>query len=211
MSKKMVWGLGILIILLITAGGFIYWQWSDVQKYKEQLAQDAKHLEGKDKQVSKDNPPPIEPGTKDNPPPAEPGFKWIWHHNYWDKVPIVEQESEQHLPGSIDLHELDPSKFDFIPADDVKEFRGARNFVHEMKMWSEENNQRLAKTKELWKEEEIARKVLHDFLDQGPEDFTEEGLEAFKVKADELSANVRKISEEKKKYIDITPMPRPDN
>ena len=27
----------------------------------------------------------VEP-SKDNPPPAEPGYKWVWHHNHWDRV-----------------------------------------------------------------------------------------------------------------------------
>ena len=28
--------------------------------------------------------------SKNNPPAAEPGYKWVWHHNHWDKVPIAQ-------------------------------------------------------------------------------------------------------------------------
>ncbi len=49
---------------------------------------------------------------KNNPPPAEPGYKWVWHHNHWDKVKISEQnetpviandvpkKSQQHISSS---------------------------------------------------------------------------------------------------------------
>ena len=83
MSKKMIWGFAALIILLIAAGGFIYWQLSTVQQLKEQLAQDAKLLEG-------DGTPEVEHvvSKADSPPPAEPGFKWVRHNDHWDKVPV---------------------------------------------------------------------------------------------------------------------------
>ena len=42
MNRKMYWGIAALIVLLIAAGGFIYWQWSQVQQFKKQSAQDAK-------------------------------------------------------------------------------------------------------------------------------------------------------------------------
>lgn len=48
-----------------------------MQKFKEQLAQDAKHLEGKD-----------EPVAEDEPPPASPGMKWVPHGDHWHEVPI---------------------------------------------------------------------------------------------------------------------------
>ncbi len=83
MSKKMIWGFAALIILLIAAGGFIFWQLSTVQQLKEQLAQDAKLLEG-------DGTPEVEHvvSKADTPPPAEPGFKWVRHGDHWDKVPV---------------------------------------------------------------------------------------------------------------------------
>ncbi len=77
MNRRNYFGLGILTITLIAAGGFIYWQWSDVQKFKEKLAQDAKHLEGNDKPV-----------TEDALPPAAPGKKWVPHGNHFHEVPV---------------------------------------------------------------------------------------------------------------------------
>ena len=47
MNRKMHWGIAALIVVLIAAGGFIYWQWSQVAQLKEQLAQDEKMLEDK--------------------------------------------------------------------------------------------------------------------------------------------------------------------
>ena len=52
MTRRTYWGITALIILVIAAGGFMYWQWSQVQQLKEQLAQDEKMLEDKDKQLS---------------------------------------------------------------------------------------------------------------------------------------------------------------
>ena len=81
MNKQMYWGIAALIIVLIAAGGFMYWQWSSVQQLKEQIAQDDKLLEGKDKEqhaVSK----------ADEKPPDEPGYKWVRHNDHWDKVPV---------------------------------------------------------------------------------------------------------------------------
>ena len=42
MNRKFHWGIVALIVILIAAGGFIYWQVSSVQQLKEQLAQDDK-------------------------------------------------------------------------------------------------------------------------------------------------------------------------
>ena len=83
MSKKMIWGVAALIILLIAAGGFIFWQLSTVQQLKEQLAQDAELLKG-------DETPKVQHvvSKADTPPPAEPGFKWVRHNDHWDKVPV---------------------------------------------------------------------------------------------------------------------------
>ena len=38
MSRKLYWGSAALIVILIAAGGFIYWQWSEVQQLKEEVA-----------------------------------------------------------------------------------------------------------------------------------------------------------------------------
>ncbi|RKU11535.1 hypothetical protein C6501_12580 [Candidatus Poribacteria bacterium] len=84
MSKKTIWGFAALIILLIAAGGFIYWQMLTVQQMKEQAAQDAKMLEEgnhKPKQPSVTNKPPRE---------AKDGFKWEWHGDHWHEMPIAQ-------------------------------------------------------------------------------------------------------------------------
>lgn len=114
-------------------------------------------------------------------------------------------------PSNIDLSELDLSKFDFIPADNVSEFIGSRNFADETDMWAEENYQRINKTKDLYMKEKIAQKVFEDFLNQGPEEFTDEGFESYKVKIETLIANIRNIRKEKERYMGLTPRPQPDN
>ncbi|MCE2400691.1 hypothetical protein J4G08_07345 [Candidatus Poribacteria bacterium] len=63
MNRKMYWGIAALIVVLIAAGGFIYWQWSQVAQLKEQLAQDEKMLEEKDKLVAENNLPPRKRAT----------------------------------------------------------------------------------------------------------------------------------------------------
>ncbi|MDE0326005.1 MAG: hypothetical protein OXN27_18975 [Candidatus Poribacteria bacterium] len=77
MNRQMYWGLGVLIIVLTAAGGFMYWQWSTVQQLKEQLAQDEKLLEEMDKPVA-----------ENNLPPAPSGYKWVPHGNHHHLVPI---------------------------------------------------------------------------------------------------------------------------
>ena len=53
MNRKHYWGIAALIVFVIAAGGFIYWQLSEVQQLKKQSAQDAKQLEGNDKPEAK--------------------------------------------------------------------------------------------------------------------------------------------------------------
>ncbi len=77
MNRKFHWGIAALIIVLIAAGGFMYWQWSTVQQLKEQLAQDEKLLEEKKKPVA-ENKPPL----------AKEGFKMVPHGDHWHEVPI---------------------------------------------------------------------------------------------------------------------------
>ncbi len=44
MNRKSYWGIAALIVFVIAAGGFIYWQLSEVQQFKKQLAQEAEEL-----------------------------------------------------------------------------------------------------------------------------------------------------------------------
>ncbi|MDE0482876.1 MAG: hypothetical protein OXI67_09880 [Candidatus Poribacteria bacterium] len=42
MNRKFHWGIAALIVILIAAGGFMYWQWSSVQQLKEEVAENDK-------------------------------------------------------------------------------------------------------------------------------------------------------------------------
>lgn len=53
MNSKHYWGIAALIVFVIAAGGFIYYQWSELQHFKKQAAQEAKQLEGNDKPEAK--------------------------------------------------------------------------------------------------------------------------------------------------------------
>ena len=87
MNRKMYWGIAALIFVLIAAGGFMYWQLSTVQQLKEQLAQDEKMLEEKDKPVA-----------ANELPPAEPGKKWVPHDDHFHEVPIDAPDEWQEAP-----------------------------------------------------------------------------------------------------------------
>jgi len=77
MNKQMYWGIAALIIVLIAAGGFMYWQWSSVQQLKEELAQEVRELEAEKKPVA-----------ENKLPPAAPGKKWVPHGDHFHQVPI---------------------------------------------------------------------------------------------------------------------------
>ena len=79
MNRKMYWGVALLILLIGTAAVFVI-----LHELAEnrQLAKENADLE---ELVNRLNEPQV---SENNPPPAEPGFKWVWHHNHWDKVPI---------------------------------------------------------------------------------------------------------------------------
>ena len=91
MRNKVYWGLGILIVLLI--GAFVLIM---VNEYAEnrQLEADAKRSQEQADRIEQLK------NLKDNPPPAEPGYKWVWHHNHWDKIPnkIPIAEAENTTP-----------------------------------------------------------------------------------------------------------------
>ena len=99
MKNKVFLGIAALILLLIAAGGFIYWQWSQVQQLKQEAAQNAKLLEEKNGHIAK-------AGEK---PPDDPGFKWVQHGDHWDKVPIadVSDRSEQQTDADQQVLSVD--------------------------------------------------------------------------------------------------------
>ena len=92
MTGKTYWGLAALIIILVAAAGFVYWQWSSVQQFKDQLAQEAKQLEEYNKMV-----------TENNLPPAAPGKKWVRHDDHFHEVSIDAPDTWQEEP--IDTQE----------------------------------------------------------------------------------------------------------
>ena len=84
MSKKMFWGLGALIILLISAGGFIFWQLSEMQQLKEEAAAAEKILEEEKKpEVTAETP------TDFTKPPPGKTFEGggHWHNGEWHDAP----------------------------------------------------------------------------------------------------------------------------
>ena len=89
MTRRIHWGIAALIVILIAAGGFMYWQWSQVQQLREQLAQDEKMLEDKDKPVA-----------ENDLPPAKLGFKWVPHDDHFHQVPIDAPDA-WHEPATV--------------------------------------------------------------------------------------------------------------
>ena len=68
MKRKIIWGIGVLIIgLVIGVSVVLLMQNRDAEPIVIYTY--------------------TEPSS-DNPPAAVPGYKWVWHHNHWDKVPI---------------------------------------------------------------------------------------------------------------------------
>lgn len=96
-------------------------------------------------------------------------------------------------------------------SDDFVEFTGPRNFVEEVEAWAEEERQKTAETLRLYKKEQIALKVYEDFTNRGPQVLTEEALADYLKKCKELLLSVEAIREEKEKYMEVTPIPSPDN
>ena len=76
MTRRIYWGLAILIVLLMGVSAVLLLRTTDTEP----------------KTVFKD----VEPSMK--PPPAEPGFKWVWHNNHWDKVSVAQGEALNGVP-----------------------------------------------------------------------------------------------------------------
>lgn len=96
MTRKMYWGLAILILLIGTAAVFvIQHEMVENRELKDQLVE----LQALANQINQQK------VSKNNPPPTEPGFKWVWHNDHWDKVPI------DNPIGPIEHHD--------VPIDDV--------------------------------------------------------------------------------------------
>lgn len=83
MTKKLFWGLAVLIILISIAG--VYFM---LQPDPEPIV---KYID-----------------TEPDMPPAEPGFKWVWHHNHWDKVPVAQGNALNGAPHEQSSVEMKP-------------------------------------------------------------------------------------------------------
>lgn len=93
MRNRVYWGLGVLIVLIL--GVFVHVMVNEHAKNKQLKAElkEAKELANQIEQQQV---------SENNPPPAEPGFKWVWHHNHWDKVPINANGPIVHHEDPID-------------------------------------------------------------------------------------------------------------
>ena len=139
MTRKDYWGIAALIIILIAAGGFIYWQWSQVQQMKEQLAQDDKRFKEKDKPVA-----------ENELPPAAPGKKWVPHGDHFHQVPIDAPDTwqgESHEPKSqaslseefkLDLPDKIPEKF---PTEAELRQMDGKELLHLARLYTKESNE----------------------------------------------------------------------
>ncbi|MDE0325988.1 MAG: hypothetical protein OXN27_18890 [Candidatus Poribacteria bacterium] len=101
MNRKTYWGIAALVIILIAAGGFMYWQWSSVQQLKEELAQDEKMLEEMEKPVAENKPPR----------PAREGYKWEWHGDHWHEIAADDEAHEPVVQNKpVEVFEPEPAQ-----------------------------------------------------------------------------------------------------
>ena len=86
MKRKIIWGLGVLIVLLVVAGVFLV-RPPDTEPEKRFILPSDEVI----KQAQEANKPPRE----SNKPPGEAkeGYKWVWHHDHWDEVPIAQSDA----------------------------------------------------------------------------------------------------------------------
>ncbi len=58
-------------------------------------------------------------------PPSEPGYKWVWHHDHWDKVPIAQKpviddvSKPAPLPDNDDVAQIDENEMDISDLQDL--------------------------------------------------------------------------------------------
>ena len=81
MKTKMIWGLGILIIGLVIGLVFIGRQ-TDTEPEKRFILPSDEVI----KHAQEANKPPRK---------AKEGYKWVWHHDRWDKVPIAQTQGDE--------------------------------------------------------------------------------------------------------------------
>ncbi|MDE0638774.1 MAG: hypothetical protein OXI43_23275 [Candidatus Poribacteria bacterium] len=97
MQKITLLGLGVLVLLICTVFVFMTVRnLAEIRQLKEETAVVEKLLEDSNK------PKPVE--KADEQPPAEQGFKWVWHNDHWDKVPVAQTDDAPHVTP-VDIHE----------------------------------------------------------------------------------------------------------
>ena len=150
MTRRIHWGITALIILVIAAGGFMYWQWSQVQQLKEQLAQDEKMLEESNKQqtnqpagVNKFNTRPGDIAMQNWRNKPNDGNEYVWHGDHWHRVsdpdrPRLEDMDFSSVKSSVDdffksdLPDELPAKF---PTDEEIQQMSYADLSHLIKLY----------------------------------------------------------------------------
>ena len=80
MSKRLMWGLSVLMVLVIAGISYMFAvQHAEIQQLKKEDAE-AKELERQTQQVA-----------ENDLPPAQPGYKWVRHGDHYHQVAIAKQ------------------------------------------------------------------------------------------------------------------------
>lgn len=114
MNRKVYLGLGILMMILVSATVFV------VIKDKAEIRKLEKDLVYAKKLVSEIN--KVKPNVvkSDEKPPDEPGFEWVKHNDHWDKIPINNADQVHGEP--IDLSDISISEEVFAMDFDTDEY-----------------------------------------------------------------------------------------
>lgn len=93
MYKKLIWGLGVLALLICTAFVFMTVRnLTEMRQLETELAAAEKPLEALDKMDT----PVADSVAEDQPPrPARAGYKWEWHDDHWHEMPAVQKADKQ--------------------------------------------------------------------------------------------------------------------
>lgn len=142
MSKRMSWGLGVLIVLVITGVSYMFAvQSAKIQQLKKDAAVAEKLLEDSNKHQNQ------EPDVGNKPPgPAQAGFEWEWHGDHWCEVPVAQSDARHETPESeeivfepfelkSDLPDELPAKF---PTDAELQKMNAIDIIHLIRLYKEE-------------------------------------------------------------------------
>ncbi len=85
MSRKMYWGLSILIVIFVAGGVFVFVkQQRELAELRQGVAEADKLLADHQKQQPKANNKP--------PRPAQEGFEWEWHGDHWHEMPVAQSD-----------------------------------------------------------------------------------------------------------------------